>query len=238
MASTSFNSDLCPLDAPPHATQQYNFFHRVLFKISQSRIIFIAEIAGAAHGIGSEFVLHCDMRFAAKGHARLGQPEITVGLIPGAGGIEYLVRLQGRASALQYMLSAEDVDAITAERIGWVNQAFDLTDLRPAVQQTSFRMAGFPSEALSTIKQRVNLQTRPQNEDLLKDVRLFTEFRKNLRLPDLRLRSRPRLRSAMKLINRNWRQGRVCVALGRSNEGNNHSYSTDAYVLPSNRYFT
>ena len=74
-------------------------------------------------GAGSEFVLACDMRFAARESAIFSQPEAALGVSPGAGGIQHLTRLMGRARALEVMLSADDFDAELAERYGWINRA-------------------------------------------------------------------------------------------------------------------
>src|SRR4030095_2673854 len=83
----------------------------------------IAQIEGRVRGAGSEFVLACDMRFAAWESAIFSQPEQGFGLIPGAGGIQHLTRLMGRARALEVMLSADDYDAALAEQYGWINRA-------------------------------------------------------------------------------------------------------------------
>ncbi|KAF5004937.1 hypothetical protein FDECE_8590 [Fusarium decemcellulare] len=165
-------------EAPPAQTQQQRLFNNILFKISKSPIIFIAEIAGVARGIGSEFVLHCDMRFAARGKTRLGQPEVTVGIVPGAGGIDYLVRLLGRSRALQYMVTGEDVDADTAERLGWINQALERSELTKHVNHVAARVASFSSQALSGIKERVNARSRPEDADILKDAELLAALMK------------------------------------------------------------
>ena len=79
--------------------------------LSASRLVTIAQIEGRVRGAGSEFVLACDMRFAARESAIFSQPEQGFGLIPGAGGIQHLTRLVGRARALEVMLSADDYDA-------------------------------------------------------------------------------------------------------------------------------
>ena len=84
--------------------------------LSASRLVTIAQIEGRVRGAGSEFVLACDMRFAARESAIFGQPELAFGLIPGAGGVQHLARLLGRARALEVLLSAEDYDAELAER--------------------------------------------------------------------------------------------------------------------------
>src|SRR4030095_15914562 len=73
----------------------------ILFRyLSASRLVTIAQIEGRVRGAGSEFVLACDMRFAARESAIFSQPEQAFGLLPGAGGIQHLVRLMGRARAL------------------------------------------------------------------------------------------------------------------------------------------
>ena len=73
----------------------------LLFRyLSTSRLVTIAQIEGRVRGAGSEFVLACDMRFAARESAIFSQPEQGFGLIPGAGGIQHLTRLHGsRAGA-------------------------------------------------------------------------------------------------------------------------------------------
>src|ERR1700758_112068 len=77
----------------------------LLFRhLSASRLVTIAQIAGRARGAGSEFVLACDMRFAARESAIFGQPEAGLGANPGAGGIQHLTRLMGRGRALEVLL--------------------------------------------------------------------------------------------------------------------------------------
>src|SRR5258708_6474146 len=80
-------------------------------RLSTSRLVTIAQIEGRVRAAGSEFVLACDMRFAARETAIFAQPEPALGQIPGAGGAQHLARLMGRARALEVMLSAQDYDA-------------------------------------------------------------------------------------------------------------------------------
>ena len=91
--------------------------------LSASRLITIAQIEGRVRGAGSEFVLACDMRFAARETAIFAQFESAFGQIPGGGATQYLTRVMGRARALEVLLSADDYDAELAERYGWVNRA-------------------------------------------------------------------------------------------------------------------
>src|SRR5205823_2216596 len=92
-------------------------------RLSTSRLVTIAQIEGRVRGAGSEFVLACDMRFAARESAIFGQPEHAFGTIPGGGAVQHLTRLMGRGRALEVLLSADDYDAETAERYGWINRA-------------------------------------------------------------------------------------------------------------------
>ena len=79
----------------------------LLFRyLSASRLVTIAQIEGRVRGAGSEFVLACDMCFAARESAIFSQPEQAFGPIPGAGGIQHLTRLHRRARALEVILSA------------------------------------------------------------------------------------------------------------------------------------
>src|ERR1700716_4516558 len=113
--------------------------------VSASPLVTIAQIEGRVRGAGSEFVLACDMRFAAQESAIFGQPETGFGLIPGGGAIQHLARLMGRGRALEVLLSAEDYDAQLAERYGWINRALPADELGSFVSSLAHRIAGFPA---------------------------------------------------------------------------------------------
>src|SRR5215475_3149198 len=118
----------------------------LLFRhLSISRLVTIAQIEGRVRAGGSEFVLACDMRFAARESAIFSQPEPAFGLIPGGGGAQHLVRLMGRARALEVMLSAEDYDADLAERYGWINRALPANALGDFVRSLAHRIAKCPA---------------------------------------------------------------------------------------------
>ncbi len=95
---------------------------------------FIAAINGYALGGGLELALECDLRIAAE-HARLGQPEINIGFMPGAGGTQRLPRFIPRAMAAQLLLLGEPIDAQEAYRIGLVNKVVPLAELMPTAKQ-------------------------------------------------------------------------------------------------------
>jgi len=148
----------------------------MLFRyLSASRLVTIAQIEGRVRGAGSEFVLACDMRFAARESALFSQPEQGFGLIPGAGGIQQLTRLLGRARALEVMLSADDYDAELAERYGWINRALPAGALRPFVHSLAQRIAGFPAGGLGALKERVNAISLAPPDEFRRDSDLFLE---------------------------------------------------------------
>src|SRR5262245_31601244 len=148
----------------------------VLFRyLSRSRLVTIAKIEGRVRGAGNEFVLACDMRFASRESAIFGQPELGFGLIPGAGGIQHLTRLMGRARALEVMLSADDYDADLAERYGWINRALPAEALGEFVRSLAHRIAKFPAGSLAAVKNRVNAIALAPVEDFRRDSDLFGE---------------------------------------------------------------
>lgn len=148
-------------------------------RLSQTGAVTIAQIEGRARGAGSEFVLACDMRFAARGRAVFSQMEAAFGLVPGGGGAQHLTRLMGRGRALEVMLSADDYDADLAERYGWVNRSFAPADLGPFVATLAGRIAGFPHAGPASIKERVNAISLAPTEDFRRDSDLFGEGVKN-----------------------------------------------------------
>jgi enoyl-CoA hydratase/carnithine racemase len=133
----------------------------------------IAVIEGRARGGGSEFALALDMRFAARETAVLAQPEVALGIPPGGGGTQRLPRLVGRARALEAVLGADDVDAGTAERWGWVNRALPAADLWPFVDRLAARIAGFPAVAVAAAKAAVDLAEGPLPDGLREEHRLL-----------------------------------------------------------------
>jgi enoyl-CoA hydratase/carnithine racemase len=143
--------------------------------LSASRLVTIAQIGGRVRGAGSELVLACDMRFAARESAVFSQIEAGFGAIPGGGAVQHLTRLMGRGRALEVLLSASDYDAETAERYGWINRAVPARDLDACVRSLALRVAGFPTAALVTIKSRVNAIALAPADDFRRDSDLFLE---------------------------------------------------------------
>jgi enoyl-CoA hydratase/carnithine racemase len=133
----------------------------------------IAKIRGRTRGIGNEFVLACDMRFASRQSALFGNPEVGVGLVPGGGALEWLPRLVGRSRALEIVLSGDDFDADIAERYGWVNRTLDDDDLDSFVDALVRRLASFDHETLAAAKAQVNRFGTPTAAELQSSNDLF-----------------------------------------------------------------
>ena len=163
----------------------------LLFRhLSASRLVTIAQIEGRVRAAGSEFVLACDMRFAARESAIFCQFEPAFGLLPGGGAAQHLVRLMGRARALEVMLSAQDYDAELAERYGWINRAVPADELDDFVRSLAHRVAGFPAIGHVAVKERVNSIALAPAEDFRRDSDIFGEA---VRTPEVQ----GRIRAAM-----------------------------------------
>jgi enoyl-CoA hydratase/carnithine racemase len=148
----------------------------LLFRhLSASRLVTIAQIEGRVRAAGSEFVLACDMRFAARESAIFSQPEPALGALPGGGASQHLARLMGRARAFEVMLSGEDYNADLAERYGWINRALPSAELGRFVMALAHRIAGFPSAGQLAVKERINAITLAPVEDFRRDSNLFVE---------------------------------------------------------------
>jgi enoyl-CoA hydratase/carnithine racemase len=148
----------------------------LLFRyLSESRLVTIAQVEGRVRGAGSEFVLACDMCFAARESAIFAQMEPAFGVVPGGGGAQHLVRLMGRSRALEVMLSAGDYDAELAERYGWINRALPADELDGFVSALAQRIAGFPCTGHVAVKRRVNAIALAPIEDFRRDSDLFGE---------------------------------------------------------------
>ena len=137
-----------------------------VLRLSSEPVVSIAKIRGRTRGIGNEFVLACDMRFASRQNALFGNPEVGTGLIPGGGALEWLPRLVGRSRALEIVLSADDFDADIAERYGWVNRALDDDGLNSFVDTLVRRLASFDREVLAAAKAQINRFGTPTATEL------------------------------------------------------------------------
>jgi enoyl-CoA hydratase/carnithine racemase len=166
----SANADffIAHLDVAKAAAQPgvLDLWRDFVLRLSSTAVVSIAKIRGRTRGIGNEFVLACDMRFASRQNALFGNPEVGVGLIPGGGALEWLPRLVGRSRALEIVLGADDFDADIAERYGWVNRTLDDDELGSFVDTLVRRLASFDREVLAAAKAQINRFGTPTATEL------------------------------------------------------------------------
>lgn len=136
-------------------------------RLTTSPVVSIAKIRGRVRGLGSEFVLACDMRFASRERTIVGQPEVGAGVIPGGGGTARLPMLVGRGRALEIILGANDFDGDTAEYYGYVNRALPDHELDSFVDELARRFASFDRAPIATAKNLVNDVSLPSVDRLL-----------------------------------------------------------------------
>ena len=161
--------------APPPREEELGWVHATLDRFRTMPKATIAKIQGRCRGGGSELVLACDMRFAAIGRGVLCQPEVGVGIIPGAGGSVRLPRLLGRGRALEIILGCGDFPAELAERYGYVNRAIPAGEIDFFVQSLARRIASFPAEAIALAKQAVRFQEAGMEDQLSREELVFLE---------------------------------------------------------------
>lgn len=115
----------------------------------------IVKLEGLARGGGAEFVAAVDMAFAAIGRAGLAQCEALMGIIPGGGGTQYLSQRMTRGRALEVILGAELIDALLAERYGWVNRALTANELDAFVHRIATNIAALPEGVIAAAKKAI-----------------------------------------------------------------------------------
>jgi enoyl-CoA hydratase/carnithine racemase len=135
----------------------------------------IARINGHALGGGCELTLCCDYRIMVEdGRSRIGQTEAALGIIPGAGGTQRLVRLLGRSAALPLLYEARRLSASDAAAIGLVDRAVAAEELDSSVDELAGRLSAAATFAIAMIKDAVNRgQDLPVEEALDVEARNF-----------------------------------------------------------------
>lgn len=125
--------------------------HRALSALESLRIPSIAAVNGFALGGGCELACACDWAYASR-RARFGQPEVSLGLIPGFGGTSRLTRRVGLAWAKELVVSGEPIDAETALRIGLTNRLFEPEELLQAALASGEKVASKSPVAVARAK--------------------------------------------------------------------------------------
>ncbi len=136
-------------------------------RVSKCRKPVIAAVAGYALGGGCEMAMMCDFIICAE-NARFGQPEITIGTIPGAGGTQRLTRFVGKSKAMEMCLTGRMMDAEEAERSGLVSRVVPLDQLMEEALTVANRIAKLSRPVVMLAKESVN---RAYETTLLEGVR-------------------------------------------------------------------
>ena len=143
--------DMSPLEAKEFA----EIGHNLLMKIENSRLPFIAAVNGYALGGGCEVMMACDICIASE-NAKIGQPEINLGIHPGFGGTQRLPRLVGRTKAKELLLTGDNLNAEEALRIGLVNKVVKSDNLSEETEKLAQKIAAKSSVQTDFIKSLVN----------------------------------------------------------------------------------
>ena len=133
----------------------------------------IAAINGFALGGGCELALACSIRLASR-NAKLGQPEVKLGILPGYGGSQRLARLCGKGVAHELVLGAEMISADEAMRIGLVNHVYEPVELMPAAETLARKIAANAPLAVQYAMEAIEHgMEMPQEEGLFLEATLF-----------------------------------------------------------------
>jgi enoyl-CoA hydratase len=124
-------------------------------RLAKTRKPVIAAVAGYALGGGCEIAMMCDFILAAD-TAKFGQPEITIGTIPGSGGTQRLTRFVGKSKAMELCLTGRMMDAQEAERAGLVARVVPAADLLEEAKKTARKIAGLSRPVVMMAKEAVN----------------------------------------------------------------------------------
>ena len=150
-----------------------DFITRNWERVTRCRKPVIAAVAGYALGGGCELAMMCDFIIAAD-NARFGQPEINLGVMPGAGGTQRLTRFVGKSKAMEMVLTARMMNADEAERCSLVSRVVPLADLVPNALETAKKIASLSPLAVMMAKETVNAAYETQLAEGVKlERRLF-----------------------------------------------------------------
>jgi enoyl-CoA hydratase len=150
-----------------------NYISRDWEHIRNIRKPVIAAVAGYALGGGNELAMMCDIVIAAD-NAKFGQPEINLGIMPGAGGTQRLPRFTSKAKAMDLCLTARTMDAQEAERAGLVSRIVPLDKLMEEAMAVAAKIAGYSLPVVMMMKESINRAYESTlSEGVLFERRLF-----------------------------------------------------------------
>jgi enoyl-CoA hydratase/carnithine racemase len=165
-----------PIDRPAQREAELNDFHKVCERLRTMDKVTIAQIEGRLGGGGSELASSMDMRFGVRGKTIASQMEVALGILPGGSGTQRLPALVGRARAMEIILGAQDVDAETAERWGYLNRIFSSEDIDAWVMNLAKRIASYPVAAVRLAKQSINAAQVNPTDGLREEFYLFQQL--------------------------------------------------------------
>jgi enoyl-CoA hydratase/carnithine racemase len=168
-----------PTDSEPVRSAGSNDYHAMCERFRTMDKVTIAQIEGRVGGGGSELSMSFDMRFGVRGKTIVNQMEVPLGILPGGTGTQRLPRLVGRGRAMEVILGAEDLDAETAERWGYLNRVLSASDIGPFVAALARRIATFPVESVRLAKESVNSADKPLVEGMADESYLFQRLIRN-----------------------------------------------------------
>lgn len=174
LAHWDIAADPALVDAMPLGRSGLHPWLDVLVRLSRLPAMTVSVLRGRARGAGSEFALATDVRFASRERAVLSQFEVGGGAVPGGGPASRLSRLVGRGRALEILLGADDFDADTAERYGYVNRSVPDAELDRFVDAFAHRVSRFDVRAIREVKSFVNDVTLPGDDELAPQMAAFT----------------------------------------------------------------
>jgi enoyl-CoA hydratase/carnithine racemase len=173
------------LDLGHPDTKAWNPMMRLHERIRKLPQVTIGKLKGLARGGGAELLSALDMRFAAIETAGLAQMEVPTGIIPGAGGTVYLPHLVGYARAMEIVVGADLVDAVTAERWGWVNQALPSAELDGFVDRLAAAIARRAPGVVLAAKEALQASQPDIRQALDTENRLLVETFQRPKAPEL-----------------------------------------------------
>ena len=165
-----------PTDGDAERNLELSDFHTMCERVRTMNKVTIAQIEGRVGGGGSEFAASMDMRFGVIGKTIVNQMEVPLGILPGGSGTQRLPRLVGRGRAMEIVLGADDLDAETAERWGYLNRIYGAEQIDAKVAALAERISRFPVSAVRLAKASVNASDLHIQQGLQEEAYLFARL--------------------------------------------------------------
>ena len=146
--------------------------HDIFDKIEMCGKPVIAAVNGFALGGGCELAMACHLRIASE-NAKFGQPEVKLGIIPGYGGTQRLTQLIGKGKAIELLMTGDTIDAITAEKLGLVNDVVQTVELLDICKALVHKITGMAPFAIAQVVQSVYAHFKSGIDGFDTEIELF-----------------------------------------------------------------